>query len=185
MKTVKYLSVCLIGCMMIFGITGCGIIGKQVATFSKDTVDVVSKVSVIKGQYETISLIIKRHQKDFSKEELQEFAQIDTNARMIYSKIQNITDIKHFDVNPDEVKYLYEVAKDSYTRAKDIISKHQDKFDVYELTKLKMYDIQLQEMNKSVKKMLENPNTQRVRQTLDTILKVTSISLKIILPLVI
>jgi len=180
----RYLSMCLIGCMVIFSVTGCGNM-TQVATFSKDTVDVVSKASVIKGQYETISLIIKRHQKDFSKEELEEFAQIDTNARMIYAKIQNITDIKHFDVNPDEIKYLYEVAKDSYIRAKDIISKHEDKFDPYELTKLKMFDVQLVAMNDAVKKMMENPNTIQARQALDTILRVASISLKVILPLVI
>jgi hypothetical protein len=47
-----------------------------------------------------------------------------------------------------------------------------------------MFDVQLQEMDKSVKKLLENPDTMDTRKTLLTIISVASLSLKVILPLV-
>ena len=180
----KSLIIWVIGCVLVFNITGCVEL-TSVTQFSKDTVSVLNKSSVIKGQYDTVSLIIKKHKNDFSQKELKEFAEIDTNARMIYHKIQSITDIKHFDVNPDEITYLHTLAKDSYIRAKTIIGKHEDKFNIIEITKLRMFDVQLVAMDKAVKKMLENPDTEQTRQALDTILKVASVSLKIILPLVI
>ena len=173
--------VCFV-CLSV-SVTGCSYMD-QVTTFSKDTIDVVSKASVIKGQYDTISFIIKKHREDFTDEELSQFANIDQNARMIYTKIKSLTDIKEFDVNPDELIYLYDVARDSYVRSKAIIEKHERKFDPIELAKLRMFDVQLKMMDIAVKKMLENPDTVKTRKALDTILKVASVSLKVVLPLV-
>ena len=179
----KKMVMILVGCIVILS-SGCVQLN-NVATFGRDTVDVLNKSNVIKGQYQTVSYIIKKHQNDFTEQELKTFSEIDVNARMIYSKIQSITDIKHFDVNPDEIKYLHALAQNSYKKAKSIIVKHEDKFDVIELTKMKMFDVQLIAMDNAVKTMLENPDTVQTRQALDTILKVASVSLKIILPLVI
>lgn len=171
---------------MIIGlmISGCSYLpqGKQVAL---DTVTVVSKASVLKGQYEIVSQIIERHKNDFSKDELQEFAYIDQNARTVYQKIKDVIDLENFDISPEEIKYLYEASRDSYVRAKAIIQKHEEQFTPYEITQLRMFDVQLQEMDKAVKKLLQNPDTMDTRKTLLTIIQVASLSLKVILPLVI
>jgi len=173
--------VMFLGCMMIV-MTGCSAMQKSVAL---DTVDVVSKASVLKGQYEIVSQIIERHKGDFSEEELQEFMYIDQNAKTVYQKIKDVIDLENFDITPSEIEYLYNASRDSYIRAKSIIEKHEDQFTPYEITQLKMFDVQLQQMDKSVKKLLENPETMDTRKTLMTIIQVASLSLKVILPLVI
>lgn len=169
---------------LFLSLTGCSYLpqGKQVAL---DTVTVVSKASVLKGQYEIVSQIIERHKNDFSKDELQEFAYIDQNARTVYQKIKDVIDLENFDISPEEIKYLYEASRDSYVRAKAIIQKHEEQFTPYEITQLRMFDVQLQEMDKAVKKLLQNPDTMDTRKTLLTIIQVASLSLKVILPLVI
>jgi hypothetical protein len=170
-------------CMaFLIGITGCSMKQKTVAL---DTVNVVSKASVLKGQYEIVSQIIEKHKDDFSKEELQEFMYIDQNAKTVYTKIKDVIDLENFDITPQEIDYLYKASKDSYIRAKSIIEKHEEQFSPYEITQLRMFDVQLQEMDKAVKKLLENPETMDTRKTLMTILQVASLSLKVILPLVI
>ena len=161
---------------------GCSPIQRTVAM---DTVNVVSKASVLKGQYEIVSQIINNHKADFSEDEMVEFAFIDQNATTVYNKIQDILDLENFDISPEEIKYLYEASKDSYERAKAIIEAHETQFAPYEITQLKMFDVQLQAMDKSVKKLLENPDTMDARKTLLTIISVASLSLKVILPLVI
>ena len=93
--------------------------------------------------------------------------------------------MENFDISVSEVQYLYEVSKDSYMRAKAIIQKHEDAFTPIEMTRIRMFDIQLQELNKSVEHMLADPETLQTRQALLTIIKVASVSLKVILPLVI
>jgi hypothetical protein len=173
----------MLWCVLLIGsITGCSVSQRTVAL---GTVDVVSKASVLKGQYEIVSQIIEKHRNDFSDEELQEFMFIDQNARTVYTKIKEVVDLENFDITPQEIEYLYSASKDSYIRAKSIIEKHEDQFSPYEITQLRMFDVQLQEMDKSVKKLLENPDTMDTRKTLMTILQVASLSLKVILPLVI
>jgi hypothetical protein len=168
--------------VLLLSITGCSMKQRTVAL---GTVDVVSKASVLKGQYEIVSQIIEKHKDDFSDEELQEFMFIDQNARTVYTKIKDVIDLENFDITPQEIEYLYSASKDSYIRAKSIIEKHEEQFSPYEITQLRMFDVQLQEMDKSVKKLLENPETMDTRKTLMTILQVASLSLKVILPLVI
>ena len=181
MNVKEKIIVMFLGCMMIV-MTGCSAMQKSVAL---DTVDVVSKASVLKGQYEIVSQIIERHKGDFSEEELQEFMYIDQNAKTVYQKIKDVIDLENFDITPSEIEYLYNASRDSYIRAKSIIEKHEDQFTPYEITQLKMFDVQLQQMDKSVKKLLENPETMDTRKTLMTIIQVASLSLKVILPLVI
>jgi len=179
----KKINSILISVMLICGLmlSGCSIAQR---TMALDTVNVVSKANVLKGQYDIVSTIIERHQNDFSKEELDEFVAIDQNAQEIYTKIDGLLKLEDFNISPSEIKYLYSVAKDSYFRAKDIVEKHENVFTPYEITKLRMFDIQLQEMDKAVKKMMENPDTMNTRKMLGTILQVASISLKVVLPLV-
>ena len=178
MKKILVITMCIIGLVM----SGCSVAQRTVAL---DTVNVVSKASVLKGQYEIVSQIIYRHQADFSQEELIEFTNIDMNAKVIYSKIQDVMDLENFDVTPMEVEYLYRASRMSYLSAKTIISMHEEDFSSLEMTQLRMFDIQLQEMDKMVTKLLENPETMDTRKTLMSIISVASLSLKVILPLLI
>lgn len=178
MKKLLVVTMCIIGLVM----SGCSVAQRTVAL---DTVNVVSKASVLKGQYEIVSQIIDKHQTDFSIEESIEFANIDMNARVIYKKIQDVMDLENFDVTPMEVEYLYNASRMSYLSAKAIITLHEEDFTPLEMTQLKMFDIQLQEMDKMVKKLLENPETMDTRKTLMSIISVASLSLKVILPLLI
>ena len=181
MNVSKKIIVLFLGCVMIMA-SGCSTMQRTVAL---DTVGVVSKASVLKGQYEIVSQIIEKHKNDFSEDELQEFMYIDQNAKTVYRKIKEVIDLENFDITPSEIEYLYNASRDSYIRAKAIIEKHEDQFTPYEITQLRMFDVQLQEMDKAVKKLLENPETMDTRKTLMTIIQVASLSLKVILPLVI
>jgi hypothetical protein len=167
--------------LLIAGLTACTAIQRTVTI---GTIDIVSKASVLKGQYEIVTQIIEKHRDSFSEEELQEFLHIDQNAKTVYTKIKDVIDIENFDITPQEIEYLYEASKDSYIRAKSLIEKYEGQFSPYEITQLRMFDVQLQEMDKSIKKLLENPETMDTRKTLTTILQVASLSLKVILPLV-
>jgi len=170
----------ILSCILLV-FTACTV---QQKTLALDSVNVISKLSVLKNQYQTIyTIIIKKDDKVFTAEEKSQLLEIDQNARMIYKKINDIVKFKDFDISPDEARFLYNTAKENYVIAKSIIIKHIDSFSILEVNRLKMFDKQLQELDESITKLLDNPETNDAKEILLTILQVTSISLKIILPL--
>ena len=168
--------------LITISIIGCTPTQKMVAV---DSVNIISKMSVLKNQYQTVYTIIVSKDKSFTDDEKKELMNIDQNARVIYEKIDEIIHFRNFDVSPEEVKYLYTMAKENYMIAKDIIESHKDEFSKTEINKLNLFDAQLKELDRSVTKLLENPDTQDTRDILLTIIQVASISLKIIIPLLI
>jgi hypothetical protein len=80
---------------------------------------------------------------------------------------------------------MYELAYIGYTNAREIIIRHKADFTSFQWDRMEQFDKRAHEYDVSVRKVLDNPDTDDINMTLGVIVTLSSAAYKYLLPVVV
>jgi hypothetical protein len=133
--------------------------------------------------YEKIENVVKKNWEVFSEEDQQKILKIESNIKLIIEKTGNVKNYNYYVPSTHELGYLYTLGKDSYEIGTELFLTYKDDLTTSDILMIQMYDNQLKEIDKSIQRIIKDPESEDINDILGSILDIAAVGSKIIIPL--
>lgn len=116
----------------------------------------------------------------FTKEEWDKLLEVDASVKLLLLKYEAIVKLDTTSFNIYDVGLMWNITKNSYTKAREVVIAHKGEFDVNTQLLFESFDLQAQITSERIDKLLDDPTTANITQTVSLIVGVLSLAVKIL-----
>lgn len=181
MKKIKLAIVSLIVAIFILFSGGCT---RTQIQYTVDIAKINADYNLLEHRYTDLKELTIQKMGVIVIEDQATLIHIDSNVMRIKTKVDEFRSDQFYKVTPADMGYLYTLAKESVEMSRALYIKYEPQLTSSEAIKFKMFDENLKELDSLMIKVMEDPDNADINYTLMSILSVTSMGLKVLLPLV-
>lgn len=151
--------------------------------YSIPTSTLTIETSALKLQFAQTTKLLHQIQNDkqiFTDEEWKTLTEIESIYTILIQKFDAISNNNIDSLTITDVVYYYELSKTSYLKSKPIILAHWIEFDNDTKSYLKLFDLHCKLTSERIEILLENPNEENIKQTLDLIVNISTSLAKVL-----
>ena len=154
---------------------------------TKDTVYKLATLTIVLDslnlQYDKVKYLLEHKQRDskvFTEKEWDKLLDVDSAITVLSLKYQAIIKLDPSNMSIHDVILMWQVTKDSYAKAREIVASRLDSFDASSQVMFKSFDEAAIVASKQIDALLEDPTNDNLKSSLVLLVDVLSLAVKVL-----
>lgn len=141
------------------------------------------ETQLLAKQYTQVETLMRNKQeatKIFTEEEWRKLLNVDATVDMIMTKYDTLENMDMATINIQDLMFMWQLTTEGYTQAREVVEGHYAEFSPSSKMALKVFDQQAIATNDRIAKLLLNPDSESINQSLILIASSLGLAVKVV-----